>query len=97
MKNTIGIITLLLVSQSGFAEESQTKAYPRSTGNLPNQSTRTPRRELVRLGWRDDDYGRKRGRWSAGHHPDRHGRPGCSAQRAAPALLPGIAIDFGQS
>lgn len=26
MKNTIGIITLLLVSQSGFAEENQTKA-----------------------------------------------------------------------
>jgi len=42
-------------------EKSQTKAYPRSTGNLPDQSAGTHRRELVGLGRRDDHYGRERG------------------------------------
>ena len=33
--------------------------------------------------------------WSAGHCPDRHHRPGRFAGSAAPALLPGLAVDFG--
>jgi len=32
----------------------------------------------------------------AGHHPDRNRRPGRFARAAAPALLPGLAVDFGQ-
>jgi hypothetical protein len=45
----------------------------------------------------DDDHGRKRGRWTAGHYPDRRRRrPVRFAGPVALALLPGLAVDFGQ-
>ena len=44
---------------------------------------------------RDVDLGR-RVDLRAGHHADRHRRPGRPARPAAPALLAGIALDFGK-
>lgn len=77
-------------------EKRQTRTHPGPTCNLPDQGAGRARRELVRLGHRDDDSGRDGGRGSTGHHLDRHCGPGHFARRAAPALLPGIAIDFGK-
>ena len=88
---------LMITPSPGSDERSQPKAYAGSTGNLPNQGAGTPRRELVGVGRRDDDYDRKRRRWFAGLYPDRRRcRSSCFAGPAAPTLFVGVAVDFGQ-
>ena len=52
-----------------YVEKGHKKGNLGRTCNLPDQSPGRAGCKMVRLGQRDDNCGRKRGRWSARHHP----------------------------